>query len=68
MVGAEHEIIDAPELAKRCHLPESWIRSASRERTRDQIPCLRFGRYVRFEWGSPSLEKWLDKHRSGGAQ
>jgi hypothetical protein len=62
-----HEIIDAAELSKRWNLPESWVRSATRERTPrgERIPCLRLGRYVRFEWGSPALEEWLSKHRTG---
>jgi hypothetical protein len=61
------EIIDSGELAKRWQVPESWVRSATRERTprAERIPCLRLGRYVRFEWGSSDLEKWLAAHRSG---
>jgi hypothetical protein len=64
------EIIDAPELAKRWKVPESWIRSYSRERCpRDQrIPCVRFGRYSRFEFGSPQLEAWLARHREGAGR
>ena len=64
------EIIDAKELAGRCKLLESWIRSYSRERCpeAERIPCLRFGRYVRYEWGSPALEQWLNQHRCGAAQ
>ena len=63
----EYETIDSPELAKRWHVPESWIRMQTRERTpkAKRIPCLRFGRYVRFEWGSPALEAWKAKHREG---
>ena len=62
------EIIDAPELAKRWRVPESWVRSKVRSRTAtvEQIPHLQFGRYVRFEWGSPALETWLGEHREGG--
>lgn len=62
-----YEIIDATELAKRWSVPESWVRSATRERTprARRIPCLRLGRYVRFEWGSPELREWLNKHRIG---
>lgn len=62
------EIIDAPELAKRWRVPESWVRSKVRSRTAtaEQIPHLQFGRYVRFEWGAPALEGWLAKHREGG--
>jgi hypothetical protein len=65
-----YEILDSTELARRWRVPASWVRSYVRERTpRDQrIPCLRFGRYVRFEWGSPALDEWLHKHRTGGDQ
>jgi hypothetical protein len=59
------ELIDSAELAARWKLPESWIRSQTRSRVArtDRIPCVRFGRYVRFEWGSPDLEAWLAKRR-----
>jgi hypothetical protein len=65
-----HEIIDAPELAKRWGVPASWVFSATRERApRDRrIPCIRFGRYVRFEWASPALEEWLNRHRTGSVK
>lgn len=61
------EIIDAPELAKRWNVPESWVRSKVRARTatKEQIPHLQLGRYVRFEWGSSALEMWLARHREG---
>ena len=64
------EVIDSPELAKRWRVPESWIRSKVRARTAtaEQIPHLQFGRYVRFEWGSPVLETWLAGHREGGRE
>jgi len=64
---AEIEIIDSAELAKRWHVPESWIRSKVRSRTptAEQIPHVQFGRYVRFEWGSAALEAWLARHRVG---
>ena len=62
------EIIDSKELASRWGVPESWVRSYSRERCPkdERIPHLQFGRYVRFEWGSPSLEAWIAKRRQGG--
>jgi hypothetical protein len=64
----EFEIIDSAELSKRLGVPQSWIRSYARERCpKDQrIPHLQFGRYVRFEWGSPDLEAWLAQRRQGG--
>jgi hypothetical protein len=59
------ELIDSAELARRWNVPESWIRNQTRARTpKDKrIPCIRLGRYVRFRWGSPELEEWLDRQR-----
>jgi hypothetical protein len=64
-VGGIFELIDSAELAKRWKVPESWIRNHTRERTpKDaRIPCVRFGRYVRFEYESLQLEDWLARHR-----
>jgi len=60
------ELIDSTELAKRLRVPESWIRNRTRARTprEERIPCLRLGRYVRFEWGSVPLLEWLSKKRN----
>jgi len=64
--GKSLELIDSAELAKRWRVPESWIRNHTRSRTpKDQrIPCVRFGRYVRFEYGSTQLEEWLARQRA----
>ncbi len=61
---AIYEVIDSAELAKRWNLPESWIREHTRGRATDPIPCVRVGRYVRFEWGSPKLLAWWAKRRT----
>jgi hypothetical protein len=55
------EIIGVEELAARLKVPKSWVANRTRARTpaAKRIPCLRFGKYVRFEWGSESLSKWL---------
>lgn len=60
------ELIDSVELAIRWRVPESWIRSHTRERTprEKRIPCVRLGRYVRFSWGSNELEDWLNRQRA----
>lgn len=59
------ELIDSAELADRWRVPKSWIRNRTRERTPkdERIPCIRLGRYVRFEWGSSRLQHWLEKQR-----
>ena len=62
--AATWELIDAPELARRWSLPASWIREQTRSRAADPLPHVRFGKYVRFQWGSPELEQWLNRRRS----
>jgi hypothetical protein len=59
------ELIDCPELAKRWRVPESWIRDCVRTRSADPIPCVRLGRYVRFQWNAPELTEWFERRKSG---
>jgi hypothetical protein len=61
------EVIDCTELARRWKVPASWIRARSnpaRTPAEARIPCVRLGRYVRYEWGSPQLEAWFAKQRT----
>lgn len=64
--AATWELIDATELGKRWSLPTSWIREQTRSRAADPLPHVRFGKYVRFQWLSPELERWLNRRRSNG--
>ena len=59
------ELIESAELAARWRVPESWVRNRTRTRTPkdERIPCVRLGRYVRFEWESQELREWLQKRR-----
>jgi hypothetical protein len=59
--GPQWEFIDSDELASRWALPASWIREQVRSRSSDPIPHVRFGKYVRFRWGSPELESWAER-------
>ena len=63
-VPSNQEIIDSKALASRLNLPESWVRDAVRRSAKDPIPHLRFGKYVRFAWGSPELTEWLHRRAS----
>jgi hypothetical protein len=58
---ARYEFLDSKELAARWGLPESWVREQVRSRSADPIPHVRFGKYVRFRWGSPELEDWAER-------
>ncbi len=39
-------LVTVKEVAEHLHVPESWVYSKSE---RDEIPCIRVGRYVRFD-------------------
>jgi hypothetical protein len=56
-------LIDSTELALRLSVPESWVRNRTRERTpaAERIPCIRLGRYVRFDWNSARLQTWIGR-------
>jgi hypothetical protein len=56
-----YEFIDSKELASRWNLPQSWVREQVRVRSADPLPHVRFGKYVRFRWGSPELEDWAER-------
>ena len=58
---SQYEFIDSKELAFRWALPESWIREQVRSRAADPLPHIRFGKYVRFRWGSPELDGWAER-------
>jgi hypothetical protein len=58
---SQYEFIDSKELASRWALPESWIREQVRSRAADPLPHVRFGKYVRFRWGSPELDGWAER-------
>jgi excisionase family DNA binding protein len=50
-------ILTPQELADRLKVPLSWVFEKTRARCRNQIPCLRIGRYVRFDW--TAVVTWL---------
>ena len=52
------DIITPEELAARLKVPDSWVYEKTRGRCRNPIPCLRLGRYVRFNW--VDVATWLN--------
>ena len=58
------EIIDSAELAKRWGVPETCVRDQVRSRSQDPIPHVRFGKYIRFEYGSEPLVQWVARRRA----
>jgi hypothetical protein len=64
-ISPQYEFIDSKVLAERWALPESWVREQVRTRSADPLPHVRFGKYVRFRWGSPELEGWAARRIIG---
>lgn len=56
-----YEFIDCGELARRWDVPVSWIRDQVRRRAEDPLPHVSLGKYVRFLWGSPELQAWVER-------
>jgi hypothetical protein len=67
LADRQYEFIDCVEFGRRVNLPESWIHEHVRTRTVDPIPHVRFGKYVRFRWGSPELEAWIERRIVSGS-
>jgi excisionase family DNA binding protein len=53
------DILTPDELATRLKVPKSWVyeKTRSRSRNRNPLPCLRLGRYIRFDWAR--VVEWL---------
>ena len=54
-------LLTAVEVADRLGVPTSWVRESARS---GAIPCVRLGRYVRFELDQ--VEAWLEECRQPG--
>lgn len=51
------DILTLAELAERLKVSERWVYEKSRRRCLNPLPCIRIGRYLRFDWTSVSA--WL---------
>ena len=58
------ELLTPEELAERLKVPKSWVYEKTRGRSRDPLPVMRIGKYMRFHW--TDIEAWLQAHKEGG--
>ncbi len=54
------DIITLAELAERLKVSQRWVYEKSRRRCQNPLPCIRIGRYLRFNWLDVSA--WLQKN------
>lgn len=59
------DLLTPAELAERLKVPKSWVYEKTRERSRDPLPVMRIGKYMRFHW--PDIVTWLLAHQEGAA-
>jgi excisionase family DNA binding protein len=58
------DLLTPAELAERLKVPKSWVYEKTRGRSRDPLPVMRIGKYMRFHW--PEIETWLQAHAERG--
>ena len=56
-----NDLLTPTELAERLKVPASWVYEKTRARSRDRLPAIKIGRYLRFHW--PDIVSWLERHR-----
>ncbi len=54
-------LVDAQTVADRLGVPVSWVRESARS---GAIPCVRLGRYVRFDL--EDVDRWLGECKQPG--
>lgn len=52
------EIMTPAEVAQWLRVPESWVYEKTRRRCGNPLPCLRIGRYIRFD--RRRIARWLE--------
>jgi hypothetical protein len=63
--SADSYFLDFGGLAAKLGTSEQWVRrNVRRTYTRDPIPHLRFGRWIRFVWDSPEMQDWIERRKA----
>ena len=58
------ELLTINELADLLKIPVSWIYSRTRIKSEESIPCVRIGKYVRFD--ECEVLEWLKSQQQKG--
>ena len=56
-------LLTVKEVADLLQVPESWLYSHSRKRSKDRIPAVKVGKYVRFN--QDDVTEWIERHKTG---
>jgi excisionase family DNA binding protein len=56
-------LLTIQEVADLLQVPTSWLYSHSRKRSKDRIPAVKVGKYVRFN--QDDVTEWIERHKTG---
>jgi excisionase family DNA binding protein len=59
--GSRDTLLTVKEVAEILRVPVSWVYEHTRDRSVDQLPYIKIGKYVRFRL--PDIEKYLEQLR-----
>jgi predicted DNA-binding transcriptional regulator AlpA len=59
--GDELDLLHVGDLAELWKVTSNWIRKAT-NRTTDPLPCIRLGRYIRFQ--ERDVREWLERQKT----
>lgn len=63
---SSHEILTPEEVAALLRTSTGWVYEKCRRRQKDPLPCLRLGRYLRFE--KQTVLAWARNHSNPAAR
>ena len=58
----DRDLMTVAETADLLKVPVSWVYERSRKRGQERIPCIKLGKYLRFERGA--VRTWVESLRS----
>jgi len=62
------KLVDLRALAELWNVPVTWLQHHTRSQCADPLPCIRLGKYVRFDLASPALATWLARRQTGATR
>jgi predicted DNA-binding transcriptional regulator AlpA len=62
VIDVETQLLDAAQLAAVLNMSEGWLKRKARL---DEIPHIRLGRAIRFQWPSAEMDAWLESQMRG---
>jgi excisionase family DNA binding protein len=57
-----NNLMSVDELAEKLSVPKSWLYQRTRLTGPGAIPCVRLGKYVRFDW--EKVKEWIERQNA----